>query len=42
MHGKSAWDVSQILGSSKRTVTLHRGNAKATLGGERTSRPSDG
>lgn len=30
--GKSAWDVSQILGVSKRTVTFHLENAKAKLG----------
>nr|WP_282595043.1 helix-turn-helix domain-containing protein [Mesorhizobium amorphae] len=30
--GKSAWDVSQILGVSKRTVTFPLENAKAKLG----------
>ncbi|UVC15215.1 LuxR family transcriptional regulator [Mesorhizobium onobrychidis] len=30
--GKSAWDISQILGISKRTVTFHLENAKAKLG----------
>ncbi|WP_319946039.1 helix-turn-helix transcriptional regulator [Mesorhizobium sp. AR07] len=30
--GKSAWDISQILGLSKRTVTFHLENAKAKLG----------
>ncbi|TIU20908.1 MAG: LuxR family transcriptional regulator, partial [Mesorhizobium sp.] len=30
--GKSAWDISQILGVSKRTVTFHQENAKAKLG----------
>ncbi|TIL82285.1 MAG: LuxR family transcriptional regulator, partial [Mesorhizobium sp.] len=30
--GKSAWDISQILGVSKRTVTFHLENAKAKLG----------
>ncbi|MBA1142375.1 helix-turn-helix transcriptional regulator [Mesorhizobium neociceri] len=29
--GKSAWDVSQILGISRRTVTFHLENAKAKL-----------
>ncbi|RUU14508.1 LuxR family transcriptional regulator [Mesorhizobium sp. USDA-HM6] len=30
--GKSAWDISQLLGVSKRTVTFHQENAKAKLG----------
>ncbi|WP_281015506.1 helix-turn-helix transcriptional regulator [Mesorhizobium sp. M00.F.Ca.ET.217.01.1.1] len=30
--GKSAWDISQILGFSKRTVTFYLENAKAKLG----------
>ncbi|MGX7877243.1 LuxR family transcriptional regulator [Mesorhizobium sp. ORM6] len=30
--GKSAWDISQILSVSKRTVTFHLENAKAKLG----------
>ncbi|CDX53788.1 Autoinducer-binding domain protein [Mesorhizobium plurifarium] len=31
-HGKSAWDISQLLGISKRTVTFHIENAKGKLG----------
>ncbi|MES0063884.1 LuxR family transcriptional regulator [Mesorhizobium sp. M0041] len=30
--GKSAWDTSQLLGVSKRTVTFHLENAKAKFG----------
>ncbi|WP_280515988.1 MULTISPECIES: LuxR C-terminal-related transcriptional regulator [Mesorhizobium] len=30
--GGAAWDISQILGLSKRTVTFHLENAKAKLG----------
>ncbi|MFD2053355.1 helix-turn-helix transcriptional regulator [Mesorhizobium calcicola] len=30
--GKSAWDISQLLGVSRRTVTFHLENAKAKLG----------
>lgn len=30
--GGAAWDISQILGLSKLTVTFHLENAKAKLG----------
>lgn len=31
-HGKSAWEIGEILGVSKRTATFHLENAKAKLG----------
>jgi DNA-binding CsgD family transcriptional regulator len=31
-HGKSAWDIGQILGISRRTAAFHLDNAKAKLG----------